>query len=162
MSTCDFDINILWHSCPKEELWSQRISRDQVMPATYKHAKTEKLLETGRKLVSAMSQLPAMEVLLRGGVICWVRPEAIQRGPQTSWVDVSWVSWVLAVQLNSAREGKKRWRYIWVDSWQEFFMGGCDKAGPRARGWRISTVRSRCQGMATWRHCGVENAYRVL
>jgi hypothetical protein len=40
--------------------------------------------------------------------------------------------WGLSVQLSSARESEKRWRYIWVDSWQEISTGGCDK---RTWGW---------------------------
>jgi hypothetical protein len=33
----------------------------------------------------------------------------------------------LGVQLRSAREAEKTWRYSWVDSWQEFSTGGFDK-----------------------------------
>jgi hypothetical protein len=31
------------------------------------------------------------------------------------------------VQLSSAKEAEKRWRCSWVDSWQEFCTGVCDK-----------------------------------
>jgi hypothetical protein len=40
-----------------------------------------------------------------------------------SWVD----SWQLTVDKSSTREPQKRWRYSWVDSWQEFWMGDYDK-----------------------------------
>jgi hypothetical protein len=37
------------------------------------------------------------------------------------------VSWGLAVQLSSGREAANKWSYSWVDSWQVFWTGGCDK-----------------------------------
>jgi hypothetical protein len=32
-----------------------------------------------------------------------------------------------SVKLSSAREAEKRWGYSWVDSWQDFCTGDCDK-----------------------------------
>jgi hypothetical protein len=65
-----------------------------------------------------------------------------------------------AVQLSSARGAEKTWRYSWADSWQELH-GRLWLEDLSEWSWRISTVRSRCQGTAE-DTAGSEKAYRVL
>jgi hypothetical protein len=66
-------------------------------------------------------------------------------GPRRGDKENTWsnpVSWGLAVELSSAREAEKRWRYSSVDSWA--LQGKLWQEDLRAERWRCM-IRSRCQ-----------------
>jgi hypothetical protein len=71
--------------------------------------------------------------------------------------------WADSRELSSVREAEKRWHYRWVDNWESLVAEhSLDRKDLNTGSWRISTVRSHCQGMAVGRHSRLEKAQQVL